>query len=1417
MTTAELLAQLQAAFPPTRTSGSFQAAAVRGGEYAPLLERAGLPPTLGLTSPDGWVQAAGEVVLAGTLTTPALGLAGGPIAFVFTPDGDDFLLRLTLSLPPTWTFAQSFPSLAGGVFDELALDPAHPATLVLSSAPPAGQLGFSAAFATNAGLVTQLAWLLDGGASLPVAGPISYDAARGTLEMTLPLATARLTGLFGESGPELSVELALHSGLDAALGQYTAGVLFETKLDFGEQVRLRALLVDSAEGVVDLTLDGDALGFPEPDILARYFGADNGIATALPGKFSGGKLVQVDSLTFGIGLARGSLEYAFLAVGALTGQTWSVWPGVIELGDLTFDCRVFEPLSHDQASFAFTFSARLKLGDTVALLVRAELPGEVLSIGLDRSQDEPGLAALLRHVFDDDFGVPDDLLIADLTLSADVSEHVYSGEIEVEGEWSHEFGTDNTISFEDLLVQFGYSEAEGPSGELAARFAVGASDFHVTLDLAKGNTVFKGEWTDRGSPLDYQDIAIALGLYGLPNLPAGVDLALTEASFSFASAGPSFAFELTTASGGGAALIAGKDAKGDWGFVYGMILSLDVTLDLTDIDVIGRLVPSGDERISLSDLRVVGAGKVVPEYSPTPQLERIVGPSVSSGLALSTKLELGTAINQTLTVRFGGADDGSAIDTPPNMPAGALATGEGPTTGAPPAPQATWISVQRAFGPVQFDRIGFAITPDDEVALLFDAAISLGGLTVGLVGLEAAMPIRAPYVPVFSLAGLQVGFTGGGVQISGGLEQVPATPAPEYTGELTVKLASFGLSMFGSYTTVAGQPSLFAFLFLDVPLGGPAFFFVTGLAGGFGYNRSLQLPSIDQVAAFPLVAGATGALDAAQTETQLNAKITPQLGADWLAAGVKFTSFEMVTSFALLTVAFGTQFEIALLGESTISVPVAVKGETAAPVAQAQMVLLVDFAPAIGQLAVSAQLGPQSYVLDKAAQLTGGFAFYVWFSPSPQAGDFVITLGGYNPYFTPPPYYPSPPRLGLNWRVSAELGVKGGLYFALTPSVLMAGGALEATWHSGDIDAWFDAQADFLIRFKPFEYLIDVAIEIGVSLTVDLWVTTARIAIHAGVTLTLWGPPFGGTARVEVSVISFTLGFGATTQPPPQNDLDWTTFRRSFLPPANASERAGAHPGPTPTVAVATPTPTPTATDSIVTISVASGLRGTIQTVAETPVWLVDPAQLRIDVATQVPSTAAAVVTSTTSRPSGSWNDQFGIGPMGAAPGTVTAELTITVERGGVPDIDSWQAHAATAGVPAGLWVETAGTMRTHGLLDRALTGVALTPAPSMPDKTLAVAVADFAAEPVVRRFAWSGVPVPRSDPFDQATGYATLERSLVDPTIAGLRRDVLAELRAQGLSVAVAVAVDDFAAHAADLLASPPQLRLLGEEPGVA
>jgi hypothetical protein len=1424
VTSAELLALLEGSWP------SFTPTAV-DQEYGTLLGRLGLPATLTVGRDHHWqLNMDGLVSLTGTLTTTVLGVAGEPVYIQFAPAGTKFVMLIDLALPASWTFGQSFALLKGGALDGLRLaDPAtEQSALVIATGQAmdplrsadgvgrlltAGGLTFCGWFDPSSPALGPVSWLLTGAGASATAGPIGYDATTGAVDMQLALATGTATNLLG-AGTHVELTASVVSAKDPGLDQYVSGIRLETELELPPTIRLAGLVRDADGGILDLTLSSDAFALPSAAAIERLFGAGNGVEQALPSQFESVAMVQ--DVTFSVGLLSHQLESVMLRVGVPAGHPWSI-------GGLSVDAPLFafmasKPLEPAAVQYMFGFTATLTLAGVARLIVagRTGSSGPTVITGrLDDEPDPPALATLVSKQLGRTNGLPaDELAVRDIAFEANLSESAYSGEIEVDGEWPLPFGWDGEVTLRELRIAFSLEDGT-PGGELAARLALGGADFHVKLAMGEDSSTFEGEWEAdldppgaAGAP-DYQDIAVGLGLYGLPDLPAGLDLSVEAASFKFDSAAPSFAFKLATSAFGFAALVAGEDSKGNWGFLFGALVPLDLglSIDIVAHTPLGRVVPAGAATIAIDQLRIVGASSAMPPlpaHLDSQSLEAI-GEQPSSGLALAVALKVGSLPQTELEVRFGGPNDRSAEDVPPPT---TPSTRSLPTKQATPAPQSATVSVQRAFGPLQFNRIDFAITPALELAIGIDAAVALGGLRIGLAGLRARVPVNgSQHRPTFELAGLAVDYRGGGLSIGGGLVAVPGSQ-PEWVGMLTMSYGRFAATATGTYTTAAGQPSLYVFVWVDYPIGGPPIFFVTGLAGGFGFNRSLRLPSIAGVADYPLVKGAAPGGSQSATALALAPLISPAVGQSWAAAGIHFTSFGMIDSSVLATLSFGAHVELALMGRSIVTVPPSTSTQPIPPVAQATVMLLVDVDPALGQLAVDAQLTPQSYVLSREAKLTGGLAFYAWFASSPHAGDFVLTLGGYSPWFTRPAHYPTVPRLGLNWKLD-NLTVKGGLYFALTPAVLMLGGTLEATWKSGDIEAWFTAQADFLARFKPFGYSAELNVSIGAAYTVNLLWTSKRITAHVGVRLNLWGPPFGGRAYVDLSLISFTLAFGAQPLSPPPA-VGWSEFRESFLPSLNSAERARHHI----VVGVATRDfPAPIyETDSLITIGVPAGL---LRAGGEEESWLVDPAAVRLVVGLQVPSTSATLLTPESQQVGPAWNGEFGVGPMRVAARGANVALEIQV-AGPAGAQETWVATPLTGNVPKALWLDTEPTLPADPLVRGVLTGVELKPSPPAASRTAPVQLeklAAGAAPPPQRHFEWSATTPPTSDSFAADDALSTLRQKLLDPAVASSRSAILAALAAQGLETATTVELVRFAGAAEQLLASPPLLRLLGEQ----
>jgi hypothetical protein len=279
-----------------------------------------------------------------------------------------------------------------------------------------------------------------------------------------------------------------------------------------------------------------------------------------------------------------------------------------------------------------------------------------------------------------------------------------------------------------------------------------------------------------------------------------------------------------------------------------------------------------------------------------------------------------------------------------------------------------WLAIQKAFGPIYFERVGLEVDGPRITAVL-DASFTVRALKIALQGLKVTSPLQ-PFSPEFSLDGLAIDFKTDGLEIGGAFLRQKLSPKPPgqtgdyvYGGLAVIRASKLTLSAIGSYSTVGGQPSLFIYAVLDYPIGGPSFFFVTGLAAAFGYNRALIMPDIDQVDNFPLIKRARSAAQATSTTTDTNAQtdlakelvdletyIPVSAGQYFLGVGIHFTSFKIVDSVLLLAVQFGQQVSIDLLGSSILTAPAGASESTL--VAKAALNLKARYVPSEGTLTV---------------------------------------------------------------------------------------------------------------------------------------------------------------------------------------------------------------------------------------------------------------------------------------------------------------------------------------------------------------------------------------------------------------------------------------------------------------------------------
>jgi hypothetical protein len=495
----------------------------------------------------------------------------------------------------------------------------------------------------------------------------------------------------------------------------------------------------------------------------------------------------------------------------------------------------------------------------------------------------------------------------------------------------------------------------------------------------------------------------------------------------------------------------------------------------------------------------------------------------------------------------------------------------------------------------------------------------------------------------------------------------------------------------------------------------------TGIALGGGVHRQVKVPSISEVADFPLVKMIMGkggyhddtsgnivnqlskpVKDPVEVFEKMKKWLPAKRGQYFVCAGVRFTIAKTIDCFALVIVQWGNEFELSLLGLARFRQP---SDPSAKPICYVEMQILMTIKPSEGYFKLEAMLTSNSWVLNKDCKLTGGFALYIWFDGE-HKDDFVFTIGGYHPRFKRPSHYPQVPRLGLNWPVNDNLSFKGNLYFAVTPSCMMIGARIEAVFHSGRVSAWFTAYMDAIISWSPLHLELDM----GVSLKIEANFFLTSISITISSTIKMWGPPLGGLARVDISLLSLEIPFGAKREEAQPKVIDsWAQFCRTFL-------RADIEQKLTSDIMKASPMMQPNLSSGRSNLDKLKSApqEEVAQDTPKPEVWKVRGDQLELAASAAVPvKTLNVGRVKTNSPPEGvqdrsfsgqslqvkepvvldtdglhtkNFNNALGVHPMGKSLDSV---LNVTIVRDDVSqpvDLTGWTIEAETSSLPAALW-----------------------------------------------------------------------------------------------------------------------------------
>lgn len=449
---------------------------------------------------------------------------------------------------------------------------------------------------------------------------------------------------------------------------------------------------------------------------------------------------------------------------------------------------------------------------------------------------------------------------------------------------------------------------------------------------------------------------------------------------------------------------------------------------------------------------------------------------------------------------------------------------------------------KKVAGPLAISNVGLKYK-DKKLSIVFDATFQLGPIGFSLLGFSLNAEFetldKLPMISV-NIDGLAASFNRSPLTIAGIIVHGNDGAMDYYAGGLIIGFRPYQFQAAGFYGVVTlknssnGFQSVFVFAKLNGPLMTLAFAKISGICGGFSYNSSVRLSSIDQVSDFPFInSNRLSGNDNAQevllelVDPSAGGWFQPLDSTYWGAIGMKLSAFRMLSIDAVVAVQFGNSVKLGIFAAAVCDIPSA-NSRLKLAHAELGIAAVLDFD--YGFLKIESQLSPSSYILSPNCHLTGGCALCYWFdaplADRARIGGFVFTLGDYHQAFHVPDGYPNPPRLGISWGLGGGLSISGEAYFAITPKACMAGGRLHAAFKAGPLSAWFDAFANFLINYRPFYFDMSAGVSVGVGFSIDFWFIHIRISVQIGAELYLWGPPVAGRVHVDFWIVTFDINFG---------------------------------------------------------------------------------------------------------------------------------------------------------------------------------------------------------------------------------------------------------------------------------------------------
>ncbi|MEP6811626.1 MAG: DUF6603 domain-containing protein [Actinomycetota bacterium] len=359
----------------------------------------------------------------------------------------------------------------------------------------------------------------------------------------------------------------------------------------------------------------------------------------------------------------------------------------------------------------------------------------------------------------------------------------------------------------------------------------------------------------------------------------------------------------------------------------------------------------------------------------------------------------------------------------------------------------------------------------------------------------------------------------------------------EYAGAVQLVFADFlGLSAIGLITTKLpdGSPGFSLLIVITAEFGAGiqlGFGFTLLAVGGLiGLNRSMLFQ--------PLMDGVrSGAIDsvmfprdviasAPRIISDLRAFFPPQPGTFLIGPMAKLGWGEpTLISLELGVIVEIPPGDIAILGELKVALP---EAEAAILVLQVNFVGAFEFDKK--RFYFFAALFDSHLLF-----ITIEGEFGVLFTYGDDA-NFVLSVGGFHPQFSPPPLpFPTPKRIELNIVNESYARIRAEGYFAVTTNTVQFGTSSEYFFGFSALSVSGHSSFDALIQISPFHFTVAISTAFSVNV---LGIGVYGIDIN----LTIEGPtPWHAHGTASISFFFFSIDIGI--------DFTWGDDRETSLPP----------------------------------------------------------------------------------------------------------------------------------------------------------------------------------------------------------------------------------------------------------------------------